>query len=76
MSIRLTLSGVAVLTPVGMLAGIRDLRVNGGTVDNAVMNGFLRHRGIISATVPTLLVIPALYHWIRRRDAQREVIEA
>jgi len=101
----ITLSGVAVLTGVVMVAAFRDLRAKGASLEQAIFNGaLLRLRpivmvglvaslgflpmalntgtgaevqrplatvvigGIISATILSLLVLPALYRLAGRRD--------
>ncbi len=102
----ITLSGVAVLTGVVMVSAIRDLRDQGRSVIDAVIEGALMRLrpiimvalvaalgflpmalntgtgaevqrplatvvigGIISATLLSLLVLPALYRWTYRKSA-------
>jgi len=104
----IALSGVAVLNGLVMVAFIRDLRVHGCGLDQAIVQGALTRLrpvlmtalvaslgfvpmalntgigsevqrplatvvigGIISSTLLTLVVLPALYRLVHARDAQR-----
>ncbi len=104
----IALSGIAVLNGLVMVSFIRDLRTNGLSLDDAIVQGALTRLrpvlmtalvaslgfvpmalntgigsevqrplatvvigGIISSTVLTLLVLPALYRLIHSRDEQK-----
>jgi cobalt-zinc-cadmium resistance protein CzcA len=106
----IALSGVAVLNGLVMVAFIRDLRVHGKTLDEAIVEGAMTRLrpvlmtalvaalgfvpmalntgigsevqrplatvvigGIISSTLLTLLVLPALYRLVHARDSHKRL---